>query len=176
MRLLEGFGCFARTHSWRPANRASQWVLCIHSDRVTLDPGLHASFWQYVYATVPAEKHTCVSLVWFMEQKKDRLRFTLLSMLLESPILLSPDAFTACQSIASNYGYNALNWLNGRGARLQLRKLLKGCAVACREPSPESCVQVCIGGETGLNRGRCQELIALGCTAGLCVYSNLTLS
>lgn len=108
--------------------------------------------------------------------KENRLRFTLLSMLLESPTLLSRDAFTACQSIASNYGYNALNWLNGRGARLQLRKLLKGCAVACREPSPESCVQVCIGGETGLNRGRCQELIALGCTAGMCVYSNLTLS
>lgn len=29
-------------------------------------------------------------------------------------------------------------------------------------------------GQTGLNGGRCQELIALGCSGGLCVYSNLT--
>lgn len=32
------------------------------------------------------------------------------------------------------------------------------------------------GVQTGLNGGCCQELIALGCSAGLCVCSNLTLS
>lgn len=53
--------------------------------------------------------------------------------------------------------------------------------MACREASPESCVRVRVGetrggGKTGLNGGRCQELIALGCSAGLCVYSNFTLS
>lgn len=53
--------------------------------------------------------------------------------------------------------------------------------MACREASPESlCVCAHVregrGGKTGLNGGRCQELIALGCSAGLCVYSNLTMS
>lgn len=39
-------------------------------NRKTLDPGFHALFWQHVDATMPAEKHICVSPVWFMEQKK----------------------------------------------------------------------------------------------------------
>lgn len=37
-------------------------------------------------------------------------------------------------------------------------------------------VLVVVGGVAGLNGGCCQELIALGCSAGPRVYSTLTLS
>lgn len=48
------------------------------------------------------------------------------------------------QSIASNYGYNALNWLNRRAARLLCGKLLKGVRRGVRRGEPREFACVCV--------------------------------